>query len=308
MDIRQLEAFVYVVKYSSFSKAADAIFLTQPTISAHINSLENELGVQLLFRSTKKVCPTNVGKDFFTYAQNILSLRDQAFRSVLGGGYENRGRIDILSSTVPAQYLLPEIITLFNKDYPKIVFYVSQADSRKVIEEMSGFQYDFGLIGTLSTDPQFSCMPIYDDILVVITPKNKQFNLEKIDDDLASFLANSTYVMREMGSGTRAEMTALLAHFEIATDRLHTAAYFSDNQSILNAVSHGLGISIVSKIAASEYVKQGLINMIEIDTPMFHRKFYLLTKNDLRMSPIQQAFSDYVRSYYSNSKATTQNR
>ena len=298
MDIKQLEAFVNVARHNSFSKAADAIFLTQPTISAHIHSLENELGVQLLVRSTKKVHLTKTGKEFFAYAQNILTLRDEAFSCVLGNGYESRGEIDVLASTVPAQYLLPEVIAFFHKQYPHIVFRVHQADSRQVIEKIPRFQYDFGLVGIKVANPKLHCWPFYDDTLVVILPKTMIYDQPQSDEELSKLLSSKIYVMREEGSGTRAEMASLLAQYGVAVERLRTVAFFNDNQSILNAVSHGLGIAIISKIAASEYVKQGLVNMIEIDKPSFHRKFYLLTKNELQLSPIQQAFADVVRNFY----------
>lgn len=304
MDLKQLEAFVSVVKYNSFSKAADVIFITQPTISAHIKSLEEELGVQLLVRSTKKVYPTKTGKEFFVYAKNILALRDEAFEHVLGSGYESRGGIDILSSTVPAQYLLPEVIAFFIKQYPHIVFRVRQTGSRQVIEEMPGFQYDFGLVGTKVNDPKLDCQPICDDTLVVILPRNMAYDPAQSSEDFSKFLSGKSYVMREEGSGTRAEMAPLLAEYDLSVERLRTVAYFYDNQSIINAVSHGMGISIVSKITASTYVRQGLIKMIEVDSPAFHRNFYLLTKKELQLSPIQQTFADFIRSFYQSATSS----
>ena len=78
MDFKQLEAFVYVVKLKSFSKTAEKLYLTQPTISAHISSLEKELGVQLIVRSAKEALPSEEGKVLYEYAQDMLTLRDNA--------------------------------------------------------------------------------------------------------------------------------------------------------------------------------------------------------------------------------------
>jgi len=299
MDLKQLEAFVTVAKYSSFSKAADAMYLTQPTISSHIKSLEEELGVQLLVRSSKTVFPTSIGKDFFSYAQNMLTLRDEAFKCMLGSSYQSRGEIDILSSTVPAQHLLPEVIASFNKEYPHVVFRVQQTDSRQVVEELPGFQYDFGLVGISVSDPRLDSLFICEDTMVVVAPVGVTQDLAlDSDDDISKFLSNKVYVMREEGSGTRAEMSSLLAQYGISLDRLRAVAYFNDNQSILNAVSHGLGIAIVSKLTAATYAEQGLIDMFDVKSSASRRSFYLLTKKELQLSPIQQTFADFIVSFY----------
>lgn len=145
MDLKQLEAFVYVAKLNSFSKAADTIYLSQPTISSHINALEKELGTQLLIRSTKEVYPTKSGLDFFVYAQNMLALRDEAIHSVAQGGSSIRGEISLLASSVPAQYLLPSLIAVFQKSYPDILFKVRQSDSEQVGKMLSNCIYDFGI-------------------------------------------------------------------------------------------------------------------------------------------------------------------
>ena len=108
MDFKQLEAFVYVVKLKSFSKAAQRIYLTQPTISAHINSLEKELDTKLIERGTKYVYPTKPGSILYQYAVKMLNLRDDACCSVKNYNKELKGSLTICASTVPSQYILPE--------------------------------------------------------------------------------------------------------------------------------------------------------------------------------------------------------
>jgi DNA-binding transcriptional LysR family regulator len=120
LDFRQIEAFIQVVKLKSFSKAADAVFLTQPTISTHINSLENELGVKLVDRSGKEIVPTKAGKIFYDYANSLLNVRDSAIHSLNEFSTKIEGKLEIAASTVPSQYLLPELMAAFLEHYKKV--------------------------------------------------------------------------------------------------------------------------------------------------------------------------------------------
>ena len=113
MDFKQLEAFVYVVKLKSFSKAAQRIYLTQPTISAHINSLEKELDTKLIERGTK-------------YAIKMLNLRDDACCSVKNYNKELKGTLSICASTVPSQYILPKVVSAFREEYPHVTFNIQR--------------------------------------------------------------------------------------------------------------------------------------------------------------------------------------
>lgn len=306
MEIKQLEAFVRVAKNLSFSKAAAEMYVSQPTVSANISSLEKSLGVQLLIRNTKEVSLTKSGLDFLVYAQKILSLQEQATHSVSGGGRDAAGVIDVISSTIPAQHLLPEIIASFQKQWPNIIFRVAQADSRQVEREMNGFRYDFGMIGTVPVSDRFIHYPVYDDELVLATPIDAPESADAMRGNFKEYITGVSFIMRESGSGTRAEIEALLSKIGVATRELRIAAYFSDAHSILLAVSKGMGVSLISKVAAAMYVDAGLLKTVEMNSPLFYRQIHLLHNKELWLSPIQQAFADYARQFYSNDNISNQ--
>jgi len=290
MEIKQLEIFVSTAKNLSFSKAAQELYISQPTVSAQIGSLEKSLGAQLLIRNTKGVCLTKVGEDFLTYAQKILALKDQAILSASGGEHNISGAIDIISSTIPAQHLLPGIISSFQKSWPNIVFRVNGADSAGVFSEMSGFRYDFGMVGTVPNDDKFKCHCVYDDELVLILPKTFACETGNREEDLRKYISTSPFIMREHGSGTRAEIEGLLLKMGVDYQSINIPAYFSDTHSILLAVSEGMGVSLVSKIAAEMYVKAGMVKQIRMNSELFMRKIYLIYKKELWLSPMQQSF------------------
>ena len=299
MELKQLEVFACVAKNLSFSKAAEKMYISQPTVSAYISSLEKDIGVQLIVRNTKEVSLTKAGQDFLTYSQKILSLREQALNSVNGEDRNARGAIDIIASTIPAQHLLPEIIASFQKQWPNILFRVDQADSRRTEREMSSFRYDFGMVGTIPDDDRFIHYPVYDDELILVTPNNMPESPKMIQENFADYLARVPFIMRESGSGTRTEIETIFSKIGVGLAAVRISAYFSDAHSILLAVSRGMGVSLVPKVAAAMYVKAGLIKAVEMNSPLFHRQIHLIYNKELWLSPLQKAFADHVRQFYS---------
>lgn len=298
MEIKQLEVFICVAKNLSFSKTAETMYVSQPTVSAYISTLEKYLGVQLLIRNTKEVSLTKAGLDFLMYAKKILSLREQALHSVNGENRYAQGAIDIISSTIPAQHLLPEVIALFQKQWPTILFRVDQADSRQVEREMSSFRYDFGMVGTIPDDNRFIHFPVYDDELILVTPSETPESTEMIRERFAEYITSVPFIMRESGSGTREEIETIFSKIGVSSHDLRISAYFSDAHSILLAVSRGMGVSLIPKIAAAMYIDAGLLRAVEMNSLLFHRQIHLLYNKELWLSPLQKAFAEHVRQFY----------
>lgn len=298
MEIKQLEVFAYVAKNLSFSKAAEELYISQPTVSAYISALEKFLGAQLLIRNTKGVSLTKAGVDFLAYAQKILSLREHALQSVNRENRDAEGAIDIISSTIPAQHLLPEIIAAFNKERPNVVFRVEQADSRLVERKMGGFRYDFGMVGTIPDSSRYVHYPVYDDELVLIIPNETPESPETIREGFVDFITRSPFIMREPGSGTRAETEHLFSKIGVDINVLSVPAYFSDAHGILLSVSRGMGVSLVSKVAAAMYVEAGLLKSVEMRSPLYKRQIHLIHNKEIWLSPIQQAFFDHALGFY----------
>lgn len=282
MDVRQLEAFVYVVKFHSFSKAADYICLTQPTISAHIRALEKELGIQLLVRSTKEVYPTKKGRQLFDQALNILALRDQALQSVMEGNQNTEGEIYVIASSVPAQYLLPQMIAGFRKEYPKIIPHIHQTDSGAIAEKLDGYFYDLGVSGMKLNSSRYIQTPFYNDVMVLIYPAAYTEELDFTCENLRLFIKTHPFVMREQGSASLLDLARYLEmYYQLSLSDLQPAAYFNSTQGVLHAVAHGLGISFVSKVAVEIYQQKEMIHTIEMDPIEFQRQFYIVQNKDL---------------------------
>lgn len=161
MNLKQLEAFVQVAEEGSFSKAAKELFLTQPTISAHIASLEKELNVRLFIRNTKEVSLSEDGKELYKYAKPMMDL-ERKIEERFGSGEDTAKHcITIAASTVPAQYLLPEILKRYNEKYPKEQLKIVEMDSAQVVLRVIDHMVDVGLTGTTLEKKHCKYVPFY---------------------------------------------------------------------------------------------------------------------------------------------------
>ena len=133
MDFKQIEAFVNVVRYKSFSRAADATFFTQPTISTHISILEKELGTKLLNRKGRIVEMTPQGRQFYKYAVEMVNTRAQAIDALDKDSDKVEGVLELQTSSIPGITFLPEMLAGFRKEHTKTMFYVDQSDSATAV-------------------------------------------------------------------------------------------------------------------------------------------------------------------------------
>ncbi|MEG1585140.1 MAG: LysR family transcriptional regulator, partial [Anaerovorax sp.] len=182
-----------------FSKAADATFLTQPTISAHISTLEKELGMSLLDRKTKNVTPTAQGKVFYRYATAMLNTRAKAIYSLQNMSSNLDGILEIQTSTIPGQYFLPKVLAGFRDLYPNVKFYTEQSDSSQVIENLLEQKGEVGFTGG-KNQGNLVYEVVFTDEAVLITPDAGKFaEMTGNTIGLEEFLGEP-FIWREQGS------------------------------------------------------------------------------------------------------------
>ena len=175
MDIKELEAFVYVVENCSFSRAAELLHLTQPTISSHVSALERKLNIKLIVRTTKETYPSDAGKLLYKYAKEILQVRENAAIALRNFSQEMKGTISIAASTVPSQYYLPHLLQNFHEKYPDIAFNIQMEDSPKVIEMVATRAVEIGFSGTRVENHKCISQEFAGDCMAVITPNTEKF-------------------------------------------------------------------------------------------------------------------------------------
>lgn len=298
MDFKQLEAFAYVVKLKSFSRAAEQIYLTQPTISNHISTLEKELDTKLLERGSKTVYPTPSGKILYQYAQRMLNLREDAICAVRRYNKELKGNLTLCASTVPSQYVLPKVLAAFREEYPNVVFQINRQDSGQVVDTILNRGAMLGFTGTTSEDKDLAFEAFTKDKLVIITPNTEKYRALDPGAFDVKLLRQESIVLREQGSGTRKEMEHFLSQANIELGELNVVAQFNDPDSIKHAVSQGLGISIISRAAVEDYVSFGELLTFELQNVTMERKLYMVSRKSGALPFLAEVFMNFVRSYF----------
>lgn len=299
MEFKQLEAFVKTVELSSFSKAAEALFLSQPSISIYINALETELGTKLIVRTTKEVGLTRNGKVFLEYAKNILTLRDKAVFAMESRAKSYQGELEIFASSVPAQYILPEIIVDFNKAYPDISFHITMSDTFDVIKSVISQKCEVGIVGAKTETAKCDYRFITAESIVLIAPPDSCLN----GDNMSERIYSENFITREDGSATRYHAEQFLTKLNIDPGKRKVIAQLTNMQSVVHAVSKGLGISIVSEIAARDYIKNKLVTVIRPASFDLRRNFYFVYRKDAILSPRLNLFMEFVTNTFSGQRS-----
>ncbi len=253
MNLKQLEAFVQVSESGSFSKAAKELFLTQPTISAHISSLEKELNVRLFIRNTKEVSLSDDGKDLYRYAKQITDLEKAIEERFYMDSDDGKHFITIAASTIPAQYLLPKVLMCYRERYPKEQIKIMETDSSEVVTQVVDHMVDVGFTGTVLEKKHCKYIPFYKDELAVITPDTPEYRIlkEQNRDDI-DWIKRKPLILREEGSGTRKEAEKQLKTAGISMEALDIVASIANQETIKKSVKQGMGITVLSRLAAED--------------------------------------------------------
>ncbi len=290
MDFKQIEAFVNVVRFKSFSKAADATFFTQPTISTHIRNLEKELGVKLLDRKSRIVEMTPQGSKFYKYAVEMINARAQAFDALSSDTDNVKGILEIQASSIPSVTFLPDLLAGFRREHKGIQYYVSSSDTQTVIDNILERRGEIGFIGEEYISNAIELTKVATDKAVMIAPES--FN---IDSRIKmSEAVTYPFIWRETGSATRKTFEAAAVASGFDKEMFDVAALFNDMDSIIRSVEAGLGVAIISEKVASTV--GGNVKIVEIEDYRENRSFYMINLRSISLSPAAEAFSEYVKS------------
>lgn len=295
MEFKQLEAFVAVVEYNSFSEAARRLYLTQPTISAHIRALETELNSRLIIRTTKKLTITTRGYQLYDCAVQMLNMRNHLVDEFTG---TKRKIIDIGVSTIPSSYLLPDLLSAFGQQVENVYFHSWQSDSAGAIQRVLDGSVDLSLTGQKTEEETCCFIPFCHDTLVIATPVNEHFlKLKSLGAAFSDFMEEA-FILRETGSGTRKEMDRFLESHGISSSDLNVVARMNDLESIKKSIVNGLGISILSARSAVDLEKTKQILLFPLEESAYTRTFYIVYSKNRILKPHVKQFIHFVKNYY----------
>ena len=298
MEFKQLESFAAVVKCNSFTKAAEKLYISQPTISTHIRALEEELNTRLILRTTKSIEVTPEGRKLYEYAENILQLRNRMLEECTGGV---KKILHLAASTIPSAYILPEVLPAYGATRPDNYFVIHQSDSKGVIDGIVDGLYDVGLVGMEVQRENLTCVEFCQDEMVLITPVNEHF-LELKDRKVSpvEILRQELVVLREKGSGSRKSVDNFMEARGITEEQLNITARINDPEAIKNLVAGGFGVSIVSKRAAQNFLRENRLLDFELPGNTGVRKLYVVYRNDRAEDNRVKEFVNFLLRHFEN--------
>jgi DNA-binding transcriptional LysR family regulator len=294
VDLRRLEVFAKVAELGSFSRAAEALFLTQPTVSEHIRALEDELGLPLLDRLGRGAVPTPAGQLLLGYARRILALSREARQAIEQFQGRMSGHLTVGGSTIPGEYVLPALIGSFKAKYPDILISLLVGSSRQVSEWVEEGRVELGVVGARPTSRSLNARTLMADELVVVVPAGHPWaGLETVT--LAD-VKTQPLVLRERGSGSREALERALGEVGADLSGFRIAGEMGSTQAVKQAVRAGVGIALISRRAVADECRAGLVSCLKVADLKVARSFFLITHRDRTRSPLAQAFLEFVES------------
>lgn len=293
IDLQQLDILTRIIETGSFSKAAAAVYLTQPTVSAHIATLERTLGLKLLDRLGRQTRPTTAGRTLYSYAKKMLALRSQAVEEVdllLG---LVRGSLQLAGSSVPGTYVLPIVIGGFKERHPEVTISLRLGDSDSVVDLVATGEAEVGLVGARPKDSDVASEPFGEDQLVLVAaPAHPIGRASRI---AARDLKGVSFLSREPGSGTQRFAEDALRRAGIDTADLSILCHLGSSEAMREAARAGIGAAFLSRRAVEADLQSGRLREIEVDGLKLRRPFHLIRPKRRSISPLGNAFCEFLK-------------
>lgn len=293
MDLWQLEIFHKVIELKGFSRAAEAVHISQPTVSSHIKDLEEHFGCQLIDRIEKKAFPTKAGEILFEYASRLLSLRDESESAMAAFEGKISGKLRLGGSNIPGGYILPKLVGKFIKVYPEVSVSLKIGDSEEIIADINNSRVDLGLVGLKSSSKKIVQETLMEDSLCLVIPNDHKWS-DYSSIGLAE-LVNEPLILREEGSGTLKTLKNSLTKAGLKLSHLNIVANMGSTTAVLQCIRNHIGVSILSSIPVQDEINSNLLKAIPIEELNLSRFFYITRHKDRTESPLTRAFINFIQ-------------
>jgi DNA-binding transcriptional LysR family regulator len=293
MDLRALEVFCKIVELRSFSRAAEAVLLTQPTVSGHIKALETELGLRLFDRAGRTVTPTRAGELLHSYARRILALRDEAQQAINEHKGGLKGHLTVGGSSIPGAYILPSLVATFKRAHPEVMVTLHVIDSREIVRGVIEGTYEVGMVGARFEEGRVHYESFTQDELVLAVPVGHPWAGR--GTVRLSELTGQSFIMRERGSGTRKVMERALAEHDVDPAGLRVVLEVTGNETVRQALKAGAGVAVISRRAIEDDIRCKMVTALRIHGVKLLRDFFLVTHRSRSRSPLGNAFLSFLQ-------------
>lgn len=290
--INELKTFIAVVEYKNFTKAAEAINLSQPSVSLHIKHLEEYFNIILIQRSVKQktISITQAGNLLYERSKQIIKLLEDTKSELMAYTNTVQGKLHIGASFTIGEYFLPAFLGQFAKKYPDLELEVTIENTHNICKKVKNFEVDLALIEGSVPSSNFIKEPFYKDKMALAVPYNhylvnREFSIEE--------LQNQTWISREEGSGTRDYLNLFLSSNNINPKNI---IVFGSNYSVKEAVKNNLGITFISSFVTKNSLTHKEISILNTNQEYTRHFSYILQEGNIP-SKGTLVFIDMLKSY-----------
>lgn len=290
-----MKAFCLIVEGRSFSKAADAVFLTQSAMSHLVKSLEDEFDVKLLHRRGREVHPTPAGQLLYRHARQLLDQYKKMGEDMDDLIGRVQGPLSIGVTATAAAYLLPQVFYDFSKQYAGVVLQVKVEGSEKILSDLREGRIEVGVVEGNATDFPFYSIRIAEDEIVPIVPDDHPLAVR--ESVSAGDLASCFLILPEAGSAAQEFLYDFFRKSGIQPEEIKVKMTAGSPELIIQMVQSGIGISFLSKWSVFRAVKEGTIKVLQISGTKLVRDFCMLSLEEAPVTAAARAFAAFVRGY-----------
>jgi DNA-binding transcriptional LysR family regulator len=276
--LQQLRILKAVATEKSFTKAAEILYISQPSLSKQIKTLEKNLDILLINRENNKISLTENGKVFLQYSERILALCEESCRALIDLKNGDRGNLTVGASQTIGTYLMPRFLALFAQNYPQINLKVQVNSTRIIAKNVLNREVDIAVVGgeiPYELRKKLQVEDFVEDELSLIIPKSHPFAKKKIinKDDLYHL----NFITLNSNSTIRRFIDNVLRQNDIETKQLKIIMQLNSIEGIKTAVSLGLGAAFVSSSAIEKEIKLETIDIIKIKNLKITRTLSILS-------------------------------
>ncbi|MFA5515018.1 MAG: LysR family transcriptional regulator [Desulfuromonadales bacterium] len=293
MNLRQIDIFLAVADTGSFSRGAEATLLTQSTVSQHIATLEDEIGIRLLDRTGRGAVLTGGGKLFLRHARRVRSELAALEQAMAGFRGLANAPLAVAASNIPADYLIPEILTSLAARHPGIVLSVLSGDSRGALDRLLGGEVELAVLGSrfAAEGVDFTALAT-DRLHLMVGAQHPWRGRESVR---LEELAQMPTIARESGSGSGRALHEALRGAGFDPARLRVAVRLGGNEAVKQAVASGFGFAFLSELSVGRERERGDLHAVAVQGLQVERRLWLARRDGRSLSPAAEAFAVLLR-------------
>jgi DNA-binding transcriptional LysR family regulator len=289
LNLHQLATFQVVAKHCSYVRAAEELHFSQPAVSAQIRQLEETLGVKLFDQIGRKTHLTQAGEELYRYSQRIFSVIEETWETMEALRSPHYGRLSVGADTTVGTYVIPDLLGKFHKSYPEVEITLEVVNRSALVDALLNNRVDLAVMGRVPDEIPVTIEPFKPNELVLIAaPTHRLAGRENVPFEE---LAREHFLLREIGSGTRA---ALETVFQEEGLPLLVSMQVGNNSAIKQGVAAGLGIALISRAAIDMELETHRLVILDVEGFPIMRQWRIVHLKDKHLSATARAFKAFL--------------